>query len=201
MKKVLSFIVCTVIVIVAVNWRKAATIKATTVLRPSTVTFNANYVSNKAPLQPLAFIKLPVGSIVPQGWIRTYLEKQRDGLTGHLGEISAWLDKKNNAWFSDDGKGDHGWEEVPYWLKGYGDLAYLLKDDKMIAETKAWLEKVFKSQRPDGFFGPVNLEKSKNHPQGLQDVWANMIMLWCMQSYYEYSNDQRVISLMDNYFK
>ncbi len=28
-----------------------------------------------------------------------------------------------------------------------------------------------------------------------------MIMLWCLQSYYEYSQDQRVIDLMTNYFK
>ena len=26
-------------------------------------------------------------------------------------------------------------------------------------------------------------------------------MLWCLQSYYEYSNDQRVIDLMTDYFK
>lgn len=52
-----------------------------------------------------------------------YLELQRDGLTGHLGEISAWLEKDGNAWLSDGG--DHGWEEVPYWLKGYGNLAYI----------------------------------------------------------------------------
>src|SRR4051794_34290610 len=60
---------------------------------------NSNYVSNRLPLQPLHFIKLPPGSIKPRGWIRKYLELQRDGLTGHLGEISAWLDKTNNAWF------------------------------------------------------------------------------------------------------
>ena len=28
-----------------------------------------------------------------------------------------------------------------------------------------------------------------------------MIMLWCLQSYYEYSQDSRVIDLMTNYFK
>lgn len=201
MKKLFAFIGLAAIVITAVNWHKVAGIKVAIVTRPSTATTNVNYIGNKAPLQPLAFIKLPVGSIKPQGWVRTYLERQRDGLTGHLGEISAWLDKNNNAWFSDDGKGDHGWEEVPYWLKGYGDLAYLLNDTAMITETKAWLEKAFKSQRPDGFFGPVNKEVSAKHPQGLQDIWANMLMLWTMQSYYEHSGDKRVISLMTNYFK
>jgi len=84
-------------------------LKATVVERPSTATYNAHYVSNKKPLQPLVFIKLPVGSIKPDGWIKKYLELQRDGLTGKLGEISAWLEKKNNAWFSGTCQGDHGW--------------------------------------------------------------------------------------------
>jgi hypothetical protein len=171
------------------------------VLRPSTKTYNAFYVSNKAPLQPLNFIKLPIGSIQPEGWIKKYLELQRDGLTGHLGEISAWLEKKNNAWFSDSGKGERGWEEVPYWLKGYGDLGYILHDDTIINETKTWLEKVFKSQRADGYFGPISIVKNNKHPEGVMDLWPNMIMLWTLQSYYDYSKDDRVINLMDKYFK
>src|SRR5574338_232853 len=73
-------------------------LKATVVERPSTATYNSYYVSNQKPLQPLVFINLPVGAIKPKGWILKYLELQRDGLTGKLGEISAWLEKKNNAW-------------------------------------------------------------------------------------------------------
>lgn len=172
------------------------------VQRPSTASINSFYISNKKPLAPLCFIKLPVGSIKPQGWILKYLELQRDGLTGHLGEISAWLDKKNNAWFSGDGKGDHGWEEVPYWLKGYGDLGYILKDEKIINETKLWLEKVFKSQRADGFFGPGEVERNKNGEIiKIPDLWPNMLMLWCLQSYYEYNCDARVIPFMTKYFR
>lgn len=161
--------------------------------RPSVEVANANYTGNRLPLKPLQFIKLPVGSIQPEGWLRKYLNLQRDGLTGQLGKISAWLEKEDNAWLSAGGK--HGWEEVPYWLKGYGNLAYILDDPEMIAETKVWLEGIFKSQQPNGYFGPVNTHKGK------MELWGNMIMLWCMQSYYEYSKDSRVIDLMTNYFK
>lgn len=176
-------------------------LEASVVSRPSTGTYNAYYVSNKKPLQPLVFIKLLVGSIKPDGWIKEYLELQRDGLTGKLGEISAWLDKKNNAWFSGTGQGDHGWEEVPYWLKGYGDLGYILNDQAIIDETKLWLEKVFQSQRKDGYFGPGEIVRNKqNQIVKIPDLWPNMIMLWCLQSYYEYSNDKRVIPFMTNYF-
>lgn len=167
--------------------------EVTLVDRPSVETTNKHYVSNRQPLLPTHFIKLPVGSIKPKGWLNRYLELQKNGLTGHLGEISAWLDKSNNAWLNEGS--DAGWEEVPYWLKGYGNIAYILEDPKMLEETKTWIESVFKSQQSNGYFGPVNERNGK------KELWANMIMLWCLQSYYEYSNDERVIDLMTNYFK
>ncbi len=159
-------------------------LKVSVVQRTPTNKINTFYPGNKSPLLPLHFIKLPVGAIRPQGWILKYLELQRDGLTGQLGNISAWLDKNNNAWFSGNGKGDHGWEEVPYWLKGYGNLGYILKDENIIAETKSWLEKVFQSQAPDGYFGPRIVETEHQDNKGATpDLWPNMLMLWCMQSY------------------
>lgn len=167
--------------------------RATMVSRPNTQSVTKNYIQNRTPLLSLNFIKLPVGSVRPQGWLSEVLNRQKDGLNGHLSEISAWLDKKNNAWLGTGN--DYGWEEVPYWLKGYGDMAYILGDKKMIDEAKTWIEAVFKSQRPDGYFGPW-IEKN-----GKPDLWGNMIMLWCLQSYYEYSGDSRVIDLMTKYFK
>ncbi len=202
MKKIITiFLLLNVVCFQNIKAQQNA-LRISVVKRPPTNTANAFYTGNKAPLQPLSFIKLPVGSIKPKGWILKYLELQRDGLTGKLGEISAWLDKNNNAWFSDNAQGDHGWEEVPYWLKGYGDLGYILKDKKIIAETKLWLEKVFQSQTPDGYFGPSVIEKEQaNNKDTTPDLWPNMVMLWCMQSYYEYSNDARVIPFMTKYFK
>lgn len=157
---------------------------------------NVNYISNRKPLVPSALIKLPVGAIVPDSWLRECLLRQSNGLMGNLGKISAWLQKKDNAWFSKDGKGDWGWEEVPYWLRGYADAGYILNRQDMIAEAKIWIEEVIKNQRADGNFGPLNLGKD-----GVQDFWGNMIMLNCLQSYYEYSGDRRVIDLMSRYFK
>lgn len=159
--------------------------------RLSTQLQNTNYISNQAPLQPQQFIKLPTGSIQPQGWLKRQLELQKDGLNGHLGEISAWLQKEDNAWLTNGGK--WGWEEVPYWLRGYGNLAYVMGDDAMIKETMFWIEHILKSQRPDGNFGPVQLNDGK------QDFWPNMIVLWIMQSYYEYTNDPRAIDFMSRY--
>ena len=153
---------------------------------------NVNYVSSKAPMMPQQFIKLPVGSIKPEGWLLTQLQLQKDGLNGHLGEISAWLQKEDNAWLTAGGK--WGWEEVPYWLRGYAGVAYLFEDKSMLDEAKIWIESILNSQRENGNFGPSAESK------GAQDFWPNMIALWILQSYYEYTDDARVIDFMTRYF-
>jgi len=156
------------------------------------------YVSNRAPLLQSAFIKLPIGSIQPKGWLRKQLELERDGMVGHLPELSQWVVYEKNAWVNPEGAGHSGWEELPYWLKGYGDLGYVLKDEKIIAETRKWIEAAFRSQREDGYFGP---RSSLTSLEGKPDMWPNMLMLNVMQSYYEYSGDARVLDFMTRYFK
>ena len=111
------------------------------------------YVNNRAPLPHNPFIKLPPAAVTPRGWIGEMLLRQKNGLSGQLGEISDWLDKKGNAWL--EPSGSHGWEEVPYWLRGYANLAYILGDKAMISEAKTWIDATLKSQREDGSFEDI----------------------------------------------
>jgi len=158
---------------------------------------NSFYISNRTPLEPSRFIPLPIGSVVPKGWLLTVLQRQRDGLCGHLGEISVWLQKHDNAWMSRDGKGKYGWEELPYWLKGYIQLAYIFNDPKMIAESEVWINGALNSQRPNGDFGPDQMFDDDH----TRDFWANMTMLFCFETYYEHTHDARVLEVMAKYFK
>lgn len=152
-----------------------------------------NYTAFRAPLHGGRLLKLPVGEVQPRGWLREYLNRERTGLCGQLGTVSAWLDKQGNQWLSD--AGDHGWEEVPYWLRGYCSLAYILDDEDMKREAQVWFEGVLTHLKADGFLGP------RNSSGGRPEVWAQMIMLWALQTYYEHSGDERVLKAMANYFK
>ena len=164
----------------------------TVVDRPVTSVSN-NYTNFREPLKQVPLLKLPVGKVQPKGWLRKYLELQKEGLNGKLGTISAWLDKNNNQWLSDSG--DHGWEEVPYWLRGYCSLAYILDDQEMKDEAHVWFDAVLKNLKEDGFLGPRNYEGEN------PELWAQMIMLWALQTYYEYSGDERVIPAISDYLK
>src|SRR5262249_36851526 len=60
-----------------------------------------------------------------------------------------------------------------------------------------WIEGALASQRPNGDFGP----DEKFRDDGTRDYWANMIMMFCLESYYEHTGDARVLNLMTKYFK
>jgi hypothetical protein len=169
---------------------------------------NAYYTSNRAPLLVSPLVKLPPGSIEPRGWLRGQLRLEAAGMTGRLTELSPWLRFDKSAWASKDGKGEAGWEELPYWLKGYGDLGYVLHDERIIRATRKWIDAVIASQGPDRWFGPRELRASLGKFPGAEfatlagkpDLWPHMLMLNVLQSYYEFSHDERVLRLMSAYF-
>ena len=170
--------------------------------KPPTDARNPLYVGNRAPLRPTPLIKLPVGSIQPRGWLRKQLDLQRAGFHGHLGEISRFLEKDGNAWLDASGEGEHGWEEPPYWLKGFAGVGYVLRDDKILAEAREWVDAALASQQPDGWFGPDRGRSgAATRLEGRDDLWPNMIMLFCLQDYHEYTRDPRVLKLMTAYFR
>jgi DUF1680 family protein len=164
---------------------------------------NRHYPSHRDPLLPNPLVKLPIGAVQPRGWLRQQLELQAAGFHGHLGEISAFLRKDKNAWLSPDGQGERGWEEVPYWLKGFANCAYLLGNQDQIKEAKVWIEGAIASQRDDGFFGPrgKGAESTVASTKGKYDLWPNMVMLQCLRSYHEFTGDRRVLDLMTKYFR
>ncbi len=152
--------------------------------------------ANRSPLLPSPLVKLPIGSIRPGGWLKKMLELEREGMTGRLSEVSPWLDTAKSAWASPEGKGARGWEELPYWLRGFGDLGYVLGDTALQKQARFWIEAVLRSQREDGWFGPRDLLTSLN---GKPDLWPNMLVLNILQSFYEYTHDARVLPFLTRY--
>src|ERR1035441_805273 len=72
-------------------------------------------VANRSPLEPNAFNALPLGSVMPKGWLLEQLRLQAQGISGHLDEFwgdlgpqSAWLGGSGEAWGGSAGR-SRGW--------------------------------------------------------------------------------------------
>lgn len=196
-----SAAIAAAVVFAVTSFAAAAEPAVASVASPPADRRNAHYPGNRAPLVPSPLVPLPVRSIEPRGWLRKQLELQAQGFHGHLPEISRFLEKEKNSWLDPNGRGEHGWEEVPYWLKGYAHCAYVLNDPSMIEEAKVWMEGAIASQQPDGWFGPRKAKSTVESTNGEHDLWPNMVMLFCLQSYHDFTGDPRVLQLMRRYFR
>lgn len=161
---------------------------------PATYSGDPPLGANRAPLAPSPLTRLPFGSIEPRGWLRTQLKLQAAGMVGAMEELSPWCRFERSAWTSPTGEGEYGWEEMPYWLKGYTAMACVLKDRAHMARARRWLEAILASQREDGYFGPEENRRS-------MDLWPNMLVLSAMQVWHEATGDRGVLDFMHRYFR
>ena len=169
-------------------------------LATAAATAAAPYANNRAPLREKPFVKLPLGAIRAEGWLRDQLQRQADGLTGHLDSVYPEVMGPRNGWLGGDGD---VWERGPYWIDGLLPLAYILEDRRLIAKVQPWIEWALASQTADGNFGPVTDRPAE---PGLQrdkarDWWPRMVVLKVLQQYHSATGDPRVLDFMGRYFR
>lgn len=147
---------------------------------------NLNYNGNSKPLHENAFIRLPLGSVKPDGWLKEQLRLQADGLTGNVDDF--WPDLKNSMWHG--GTGD-AWERGPYFLDGLVPLAYLLDDEQLKEKVRTWIEPILASSSDSGWYGPW-----KN-----RDRWPLSVANKALMQYYEATSDKRALDVLKKYFR
>ena len=145
--------------------------------------------NSKSPLQPLAFLPLPLGAVRPAGWLKDQLRVQANGLSGHIEEI--WPDLgPESAWLG--GKGE-GWERGPYYVDGLVPLAHLLDDASLKEKATKWIDWTLDHQQDDGWLGPVQAPKTDVHDRRAFDIWPVTVMLKALTQHHEATGDPRVI--------
>lgn len=165
--------------------------------KPARNSINKHYLSNRAPLEAQSLIKLPLGAVRPTGWLGHQLDLMVEGMTGRLTELSEFL-KSGNGWFGGD---EPGWEEQPYWLRGFYPLAVLTGDERCLRLAKDWIETVISSLDSDGYFGAAYHKSVPTKTgQPVCDLWPHMVMLDALIQFKEVSADGRVTDLMKRFF-
>jgi hypothetical protein len=130
--------------------------------------------------------ELPLGDIEPQGWLKQQLWLQGIGITGHIGDF--WEDLgENSGWLGGTGE---SWERGPYYCDGLIPLAFLLKDEYLIAKAKRFVDWTIQSQREDGCYGPAKLN----------DPWPRMVMNKALILWYQATQDSRVPEFLKMYY-
>jgi len=132
------------------------------------------------------FQNLGPKAVTVNGFYRTLLQTQADGLSGHIDEVFPDL-SENSAWLG--GKGE-SWERGPYYIDGLIPLAYLLDDAALIKKANHWVDAILNSQRADGFFGPPTND----------DWWPRFVVTKAFSTYYHLTGDARILLFLTTFF-
>jgi len=183
-----------------------------------------NYTANQKPLLPSPLLKLPLGAVKPAGWLKHQLDLMEAGMTGHLHETGVFL-TESNGWLHPEtmladirrenatyAPGENfvrveekayyneiAWEEQPYWLRAAYALAIQTGSPRLHAVLRRYTETILSSVQPDGWFGPICLKDPEE--KGIPDIWPHMVVMDYLREYYENTEDERVLRLMEGFFR
>ena len=148
----------------------------------------------------LPFGELPSRMIKPLGWTKTFLERQRSGLTGHPAEMGfpfnrgMWADELNWKEREYPKSGGDWWpyEQTAYYLDGALRCAYLLEDQAFLAIQRSVIADVLNHPKPDGRLGTRNVQN---------DGWPMVGFMRMLLEEYENTHDQRLLSAILRHYQ
>lgn len=142
-----------------------------------------------------------VKDINPKGWLRTFLEKQSDGLTGHL-EVAGYpynccsWDTPNSG--NEKTQFPRWWpyEQTGYWVDGMERCAELLNDTKLLEKAGKSLEYVLNNTDIDGFMGPEFMKNTE-----LVNIrWSLAVFFRSYMARYSATKDKRILEKLTKHY-
>ena len=141
------------------------------------------------------FSELPIRAIQPQGWLKAFLETQRDGITGHLDKTGGFP-FDTDGWaapeISDISHNPYTYEQTGYWVDGMIRCAHLLQDDKLIEKATRHTNYVLDHPDKDGYLGPLVLKTKLR--------WPHVVFFRALFAHSSATGDRRVQTAIKRHF-
>ncbi|WP_400073707.1 beta-L-arabinofuranosidase domain-containing protein [Zobellia russellii] len=146
--------------------------------------------------EPSQFHDVSLTSIEPEGWIKEFLVRQKNGLAGYP-HVSGYP-FNTKMWMQDIdipvghfGRPDWPYEQTGYYLDGILRTGYLLNDTTLINRAKKNINHVLATPNIDGILGPVNA-----------DDWSRTVFFRAIMAKYDAEPDPKILErLTDHYLK
>ncbi|MEO7719696.1 MAG: beta-L-arabinofuranosidase domain-containing protein [Capsulimonas sp.] len=138
---------------------------------------------------------LPAGSINPQGWLRTYMEKQAEHLGSKLTQVS-W--PFTVAYWKGEEQGElwWPWEQMAYWVDGATRLAIVMNDKSLMRQVREKIDYTVSHANSDGYLGPKFFEE----PTGDFHRWPHAVFFRGLAAASDASGETEIAEAMRKHY-
>lgn len=143
------------------------------------------------------------GKILPKGWILEHLLRDKNGITGNLGDLcedascGIFADKKVKDEI--DGVWSSWWpgETEGNWRDALTRLAFALDDKELLQDTSDYIESILKHQEEDGYIGIFQPNERFGNGERSGELWTQSRIMNCLLVYYQNTKEQRVLKALE----
>jgi hypothetical protein len=154
--------------------------------------------------QHAAFHSLAPGKVIPEGWLKLYLQKQAQRLAGHLPEVS--LPFTGAYWAGEERPPQElewtPWEQRAYWIDGALRCCLALQDEKLVHGAFTAVRYTVNHPFPDGYLGPAFARDAKDEETPAYDNfrWPHNVFFRALAAYGEATNDPGIASAIRRHY-
>lgn len=165
-----------------------------------------------------AYKPLTIVEIKPEGWIKDQIRENLDGFTGRLDTLVPQLTMEDKIYGADrltkkiknkdvGALGEEGDWQVQFlwwnsetqsnWRDGYIRSAILLDDKFHLKKLQQYVDYMLATQDKDGYLGIYDKDLRYNFDNENGELWAKSSLLRGLLAWYEYTNDQKILSAIE----
>ena len=144
--------------------------------------------ANRPPLAQNRFVRLPFGSVMPEGWLKRQLLLEADGMARHLLDPKAF--DRIVAPCRQNGEAEVTYQQGVY-QEGIITLAWMTRDEVFLRKAKESMEKTLAED-------PTDLGKTQANFDAV--LYKRSRQCRSFVEYYEATHDKRLLSWLESFY-
>lgn len=148
--------------------------------------------------------EIPISNIHPDGWLKDYLTRQKNGITGNLDRIGypfkivSWDKPDIDTTSQNKNPGWWVYEQTAYLLDGITRCGALMNDDEFIKKAKKSFDYVLKNADQDGYLGPKFLREI----DGIwgSNRWSHVVFFRALFAEYSRTGDESILDAICKHY-
>lgn len=152
----------------------------------------------------MKFHSVPITVMHGEGWIKEYLKRQKEGITGHIEKCGKPFDTPNNLWETkEDAESWIPCEQQAYWVDGALKLSYLLDDEELKDKVRNIMAASITLADEDGYIGPDVLKTKKGDKTDAYMRWPHSVYFRALMTEVDADGEegQKILSAMIDFYK